>query len=390
MHPVKYVVPVLLLVSAIAMGVGLACSSGPTGSPASDREALVALYHATNGADWSNNTNWLSPASIDEWHGVRVDDNGRVAGLGLTINRLVGGISAELGKLSNLKWLTLGGNQLSGEIPPELGNLSNLEWLFLDNNRLSGKIPAELGNLSDLGHLSLGNNRLSGCIPRRLRTALEDYPSGLDLPFCTPSPALLRSPDRPLLVALYNAMGGPRWSENTNWLSAAPIDEWYGVRVDDSGRVAELALRSNRLVGGIPAELSDLSNLERLWLGDNQLSGEIPAELGGISNLESLFLDGNQLSGEIPAELGGLSNLERLRLDNNQLSGEIPAQLGSLSNLESLFLGGNQLSGEIPAELGGLSNLERLRLDNNQLSGEIPAELDGTAALQPGTAVALR
>ena len=150
MQPIKYVAAALLLVSAMVMGAGLACSSGPMGSPASDREALVALYHATNGADWSNNTNWLSPAPIDEWHGVRVDDNGRVAGLGLTINRLVGGIPAELGKLSNLKWLTLGGNQLSGEIPPELGNLSNLEWLFLDNNRLSGKIPAELGNLSNL------------------------------------------------------------------------------------------------------------------------------------------------------------------------------------------------------------------------------------------------
>ena len=37
------------------------------------------------------------------------------------------GIPPELGNLTNLKALRLGGNQLSGEIPPELGNLSSLE-----------------------------------------------------------------------------------------------------------------------------------------------------------------------------------------------------------------------------------------------------------------------
>ena len=48
----------------------------PYGEP--DREALVALYNATDGPNWANNDNWLSDRSLGEWHGVRTDANGRV------------------------------------------------------------------------------------------------------------------------------------------------------------------------------------------------------------------------------------------------------------------------------------------------------------------------
>ena len=36
---------------------------------ATDRAALVALYHATDGANWGDNTNWLSDAPLGEWSG---------------------------------------------------------------------------------------------------------------------------------------------------------------------------------------------------------------------------------------------------------------------------------------------------------------------------------
>ncbi|CAN0513177.1 unnamed protein product, partial [Ectocarpus sp. 8 AP-2014] len=50
-----------------------------------------------------------------------------------------GHIPKELGDLSRLERLRLGGNQLDGPIPPELGNLPALEYLYLDENRLSGE-----------------------------------------------------------------------------------------------------------------------------------------------------------------------------------------------------------------------------------------------------------
>ena len=183
-------------------------------------------------------------------------------------------------------------------------------------------------------------------------------------------------------MALYQATDGANWTSNDNWLSEAPLEEWYGVITDLSGRVTELSLSENELSGEIPAELGNLANLELLDLWRNQLSGEIPTELGNLTKLELLYLWRNQLSGEIPAELGNLANLKYLDLYDNQLSGEIPAELGNLANLKVLVLYENQLSGEIPAELGSLASLELLALHDNRLSGEIPAELGNLANLE--------
>ena len=53
------------------------------GSVESDREALVALYNATEGPLWTINDNWLSDRPVGEWHGVETDSTGRVIGLDL-------------------------------------------------------------------------------------------------------------------------------------------------------------------------------------------------------------------------------------------------------------------------------------------------------------------
>ena len=198
------------------------------------------------------------------------------------------------------------------------------------------------------------------------------------------------SGDAATLVAFYNATDSPNWSDNTNWLTDAPISDWSGVtasNIVNGGTVGECVVRRlyisfDQLSGEIPAELANLAHLEYLNLNGNELSGTIPAELANLSNLTSLNLYGNQLSGTIPAELANLSNLEDLDLSDNQLSGEIPAELGNLPNLRLLFLQGNQLSGEIPAELANLAHLEYLNLNGNQLSGMIPIELGNLPNLE--------
>ena len=143
--------------------------------------------------------------------------------------------------------------------------------------------------------------------------------------------------DRAALVALYNATGGPNWWNKVNWLSNAPLWEWYGVGTDISGRVVGLKLYENGLSGTIPRELSNLANLESVDLSGNELSGEIPSKLGNLINLRVLYLSSNELSGEIPSELGNLANLESLHLSINQLSGGVPSELGNLANLRELL-----------------------------------------------------
>ncbi len=398
-------------------------------SVAGDRAALVALYNATDGENWTDNTNWLTDAPLHQWYGVEAYANGRVMLLSLgsnqltgqiplelvdltnlwhldlsenqlsgeipaqlgrlteliyldpSFNQLSGEIPGELGSLSYLQALVLSNNRLSGRIPPELGNLINLIELSLSNNQLSGKIPAELGSLPNLWSVYLSNNQLTGCVPASLLSVLDNDFAELGLPFCDMPDLGITAGDRAALVALYNATGGANWQDNSGWLTDAPLSRWYGVKTDNTGRVTGLNLDWNRLSGKIPAELGNLTNLEFLSLNFNQLSGEIPAELGSLSNLTDLSLEANRLSGDIPAGLGSLANLTRLYLINNQLSGEIPEELGSLANLQILDLNGNRLTGPIPAGLGNLTNLRSLHLHGNQISGEIPEELGNLANL---------
>ena len=51
--------------------------------PASDESALVALYSATDGPNWRDNTNWLSDAPIGQWSGATMDSSCRGSVLSL-------------------------------------------------------------------------------------------------------------------------------------------------------------------------------------------------------------------------------------------------------------------------------------------------------------------
>ena len=157
----------------------------------SELAALMALYEATGGSSWTSGENWLT-GPLGEWHGVEVDDHGRVTSLGLGGN-LTGPIPAELGSLANLWWLDLSNNALTGAIPAQLGSLANLERLNLYGNGLTG-IPAQLGGLESLRTMALSRNaRMSGALPDRLTDLhqLEVLQAG-DTGLCAPSDARFR------------------------------------------------------------------------------------------------------------------------------------------------------------------------------------------------------
>jgi len=199
-------------------------------------------------------------------------------------------------------------------------------------------------------------------------------------------------PDRSALVALYDATDGPNWKNNDNWLTDAPLGNWYGVTAV-GGRVVELALQgrydpeirayvTHGLTGAIPPELGNLNRLRYLNLERNELTGPIPSELGKLTHLITLDLSRNQLSEEIPPELGSLANLRSLHLNQNELTGPIPSELGDLANLLHLQLDLNRLSGGVPPELGTIAGLRSLQVSQNQLTGTIPADLGRLASLQ--------
>ena len=74
-----------------------------------------------------------------------------------------------------------------------------------------------------------------------------------------PAESRAQEEDRAALVALYNATGGENWTNNTNWLSSAPIQEWWGVASNRrDGVVTSLYIPNNNLTGSIPPELGEL------------------------------------------------------------------------------------------------------------------------------------
>lgn len=134
----------------------------------SNREALIALYHATGGSNWTNHANWNTDAPLSEWYGVYTDDYGRVVSLDLRENNLTGSLPEEIGMLTTIHNLYLTFNKLNGSIPPEIGNLTNLDFLDLFGNELSGTFPAGLARLKNLRYLNLQGNNFSGTLPSEL------------------------------------------------------------------------------------------------------------------------------------------------------------------------------------------------------------------------------
>ena len=384
---------------------------GPNCPKLTDKQILEVLYNATDGANWMDNTNWLSDEPLGDWHGVTTDDEGRVTELSLGRNDLTGAIPSQLGNLSDLETLWLGDNQLTGAIPAELGSLSNLDYLGLEGNALTDTIPTELGSLSSLTWLALNGNQLTGALPQSFTnlTALDDFTFSDNAGLCAPTDAAFQTwlqgisnsnmtievavpfgpncasselTDREILIALYNATDGDNWTNNTNWLSDEPLSNWHGVTTDADGRVTKLDLTGNRLSGRMPSQLGDLSSLRELRLGNNDLSGPIPSELGKLSALTRLDLENNDLSGPIPSQLEGMSDLRVLLLGDNNLDGRVPAQLGNLGKLSYLRIRNNDLTGPIPPELGRLKNLTHLFANDNDFVGSIPSELGNMSSLR--------
>ena len=148
--------------------------------------------------------------------------------------------------------------------------------------------------------------------------------------------------DRDVLAILFREMGGESWANATNWISAEPLDQWYGVHTHN-GHITLLTLGNNNLTGTIPAAIALLDSLELLDIHANALTGPIPSALGRLRNLGALFLDNNAgLTGPLPPGIGKLSRLRNLFLGNTGLTGPIPVSFADL-RLERFFTHGTGL-----------------------------------------------
>lgn len=126
-----------------------------------EKQALVDLYHATNGDRWTES--WDLTTAAENWKGVTIINNTVVA-LQLTHNNLTGELPTSIGDLVNLKVLNLHNNTLKGNLPISIGNLRTLKFLNVSLNTFQGNVPEEISKIQSLEHLYIFANDFTGTL----------------------------------------------------------------------------------------------------------------------------------------------------------------------------------------------------------------------------------
>lgn len=254
--------------------------------------------------------------------------------------KLVGKLSSAIGKLNELRVLSLPFHELSGELPSEIWGLRNLEVIDLEGNLISGNLSGDFAGLRNLRVLNLGFNKIDGEIPSSLAECRG--------------------------LSTLNLAG--------NHVKGV-IPRFFGSFV----RLKGLYLSFNRFVGSVPDELgNNCQSLEHLDLSGNHLQGKIPHSLGNCRQLRTLLLFSNGFDGDVPFELGKLGMLEVLDVSRNSLRGHIPEDLGNCVNLSVLVLSShfNQLSIMRKTRGKGFYGLLDATLaEHNHFEGSIPLRI---------------
>lgn len=218
-----------------------------------DKDALIELYHATNGPNWRNNTGWLTHPNSCTWYGVECDGwEHRVMELRLVANNLSGTIPKNITKMMHVRVIVLSNNTLHGTIPDEITTLRELKRLDLSHNRLEGTIPQEIGNMPLLRVLYLNHNNLTGRIPYTVAetNTIQD----------------LNLSNNQLGSFLTDFIGNIRFLDLS-------FNQIYGLLPMFSASISHLNLESNHF-SGPTWKLESLSQIEDLNIGHNKLSGE--------------------------------------------------------------------------------------------------------------------
>ncbi|GLT96486.1 hypothetical protein SLE2022_141030 [Rubroshorea leprosula] len=246
--------------------------------------------------------------------------------LDLGVNHFKGHWPTSIVNLSSkLEYLLIYGNQITGEIPNSIGRLEKLNKLLSSDNQLLGTIPSSIGNLTQLLYLHLDGNNLDGEIPLNLGNCRQLLEVSLS----------------------YNNITGPIPKEVI------------------TSTIIDLDFSRNFLLGLLPLELGNMTNLVYLDLSHNRLSGEIPSTLGNCPMMENLYMQDNLFMGSIPSSFDALKSLQNLDLSRNNLSGQIPNYFQNLTLLHYLNLSFNEFEGKVPYE-GVFGNASAVSVVGNQ------------------------
>lgn len=399
--------------------------------PQSERDALISFYNATDGDNWTDNSNWNTTEPVSTWFGITteiISGQEHVTELKPNANNLNGTIPPEITDLTELRNLWIQSNYLTGQIPSNIGNLTHLTQFVLNNNfGMTGNIPASFTNCTNLQYLIVQAHQFEGTLPDftsltnlsilwigynnfefgDFENEFSTYQTNLGSNFTYSNQNLVDTETNvvapigfstTISASISGSQNNYQWykegsiltgetSENLNITINSESD--YGAYYYEatSNIVSGLTLQSNNFnFDDLPSNNLDYNTLLTFynstngdsWINNtNWLDNTTPlnswhgvtVENGRVTRLE---LGSNNLNGVIPSEIGSLSELKYLWLWANQLTGSIPPEIGNLTNLIEMDLSPNTFTGSIPSEIGNLVNLEILWLNQNGLTGNIP------------------
>ncbi|KAK9005270.1 hypothetical protein V6N11_042713 [Hibiscus sabdariffa] len=193
--------------------------------------------------------------------------------LRLDQNYLTGPLSASIGNLTRMQWLSLGINALSGEVPNEIGLLTDLRSFYFDSSGVSGEIPSTFANLQNLERVWASDTQLTGRIP--------------------------------------NFIG--------NW-----------------SRLIVLRFQGNSFEGSIPSTFANLTSLTELRISGLSSESSL-AFIRDMKSLSILDLRNNNISDTIPSNIGEYESLTQLSLEYVPFSTWNPCRDVSYNNIAGSF-----------------------------------------------------
>ena len=304
------------------------------------------------------------------------------------------------GNMSKLLTVVLNAASISGDIPQDIAKLSYLQNFLgctMRGDGFTGRLPDNIGNMTELRLLCIGGNRLKGQIPRSISRLNKLY--YLDL---RNTPGMMHGH----LSDLFSI-------SSLQFLSVSGVKLIGEMPSMLPANLVTLVLPGNSISGKFPQTIPEINKLQALNLANNELTGDIPGQLLLFPHIKMIDLSQNKFSSinkgkpwllekNITAgaksyvSLAGNRNLNIelasfmeifeggplvLNLSNCDIASPLPAKVFYFT-MTTCDLHKNKFYGEIPDIFGDTSILTYFDISSNNLSGSFPLGIQTLISLQ--------
>lgn len=185
--------------------------------------------------------------------------------------------------------------------------------------------------------------------------------------------------EREILIQFYRDTDGDNWTNNENWCSDKPIEEWEGVSVTDGegayvdgnwvdfreGRCVYIQLSNNNLRGS--GSLAGMETLRVFWFDGNPLTS---LDVSDCTALKELVCGANPLTS---LDVSGCTELQSLACESMPLTS---LDVSGCTELREMYVGYTPLTS---LDVSGCTALEDLHCNESRLA---TLDVSGCTALR--------